>query len=61
MEEWHCFKCKVKMEQTQITLNYMEFDSMIEGLKCPKCGSSYVTEEMAAGELREGEKNLEGK
>lgn len=61
MEDWYCFKCKEKMEQTTIKVFYMEFDSMIDGLKCPKCGSSYVTEKVATGELSEGEQLLEGK
>ena len=44
MAEWYCFKCKERMEETELKLVYLEVDGKIEGLKCPKCGASYVAE-----------------
>ena len=63
MEQWYCFKCKEKMEEsTDITLSYMGAEMPgSEGIKCPKCGVKYLLEGFAVEQVREGEKIMETK
>ncbi len=61
MEQWHCFKCKEVMVETDITATYLEFSNMIEGIKCPKCGIAYLTEKTVLEKVREAEEMLENK
>jgi hypothetical protein len=44
MIEWYCFKDKVKMRETELTLSYMNLSQGVPGLKCPKCGTEYLVE-----------------
>jgi DNA-directed RNA polymerase subunit RPC12/RpoP len=62
MAEWHCFKCKVKTEDTDVTLTYM--DQELPGaaaIKCPTCGVKYLLEDFVVGTVNEGEKMIESK
>lgn len=61
MREWHCFKCKERMIETEIKLVYLEVEATVEGLMCPKCGVKYITEEVAIKKLARGEKMVEEK
>lgn len=61
MSEWHCFKCKEKMELAEITLSWYDIEQDIEGIKCPKCGTSYLLEDKVIGEITEQERMLEDK
>ena len=61
MADWYCFKCKEKMEETEIELVYMEIEGKQAGLRCPKCGVSYITEEIAVDKMVRGEKMIEEK
>jgi DNA-directed RNA polymerase subunit RPC12/RpoP len=63
MEEWHCFRCKVPMEETDITMIYMDDMEMpgAFGVRCPNCGTEYLMEEFVIDEVAKGEKVLEGK
>lgn len=61
MSRWFCNKCRVEMEEALINISYLGVDGQIEGLKCPKCGASYITEDIATGKLARGEKLIEEK
>ena len=63
MEEWHCFTCKQKMEETDVTMIYMDDLEMpgAFGIKCPVCGTEYLMEDFVADQVTKGEKVLEGK
>jgi len=62
MEQWYCFKCKEKMEETEVTLIYHDTELPgAVGIKCPKCGAEYLLEEFVIRELIPGEKMMEGK
>ena len=61
MVDWHCFKCKERMEETEIELVYMEINGKGEGLRCPKCGVGYITEEIAVDKIARTEKMIEEK
>jgi hypothetical protein len=49
------------MEEALINISYLGVDGQIEGLKCPKCDASYITEDIATGKLARGEKLIEEK
>ena len=61
MADWHCFKCKEEMRETELTVNYMDVEDVVEGLGCPKCGAKYITEETAVGQLTIAENMMDGK
>ena len=60
MEKWHCFKCKEEIIEAEVPSSYMEIESTVKALKCPKCGRAFVTEEIA-NETVEGEQTIESK
>ena len=61
MAEWHCFKCKEKMVETDIKSTYMEILRFIPGLKCPKCGIAFITEKTVVEVVAPGEEDIEAK
>ncbi len=61
MTEWHCFKDKVPMERTQVKMRYLDLVQHVPGLKCPVCGTAYLTEDIVIGVVREAEQLLEEK
>lgn len=61
MGDWHCYKCKERMIEGELTLMYLEIDAMVFGLVCPECGEGYVPEETVIGRVIEGEKKIEDK
>ena len=60
MEKWHCFKDKVEVVEAQISLTYLDMTQSVEGLKCPKCGAAYLTEETVKT-VSDGEQQIEAK
>ncbi len=58
--EWYCFKCKEKMVEKDVDASYLEITQFIRGLKCPKCGATYLTEEIAVW-ASEREEEIEAK
>jgi YgiT-type zinc finger domain-containing protein len=61
MEQWHCFKCKEKMVEQDVDMAYMEVEAAVEGIKCPKCGVAYLTEETVTEKVAKAEELLESK
>jgi hypothetical protein len=61
MTEWYCFKDKVKMRETEVTLSYMNLTQQVAGLKCPKCGAEYLTEKVVMTTVQGAESIFEGK
>jgi hypothetical protein len=64
--EWHCFKDKIEMVETEVKLTYLAHDNYsrdfnFKGLKCPKCGTVFIPEKMATGRLATAESIAEGK
>ncbi len=49
------------MEESLIQTYYLNVEGEIEGLRCPKCGLCYMTEEIATGRLARAEKSVESK
>ncbi len=64
--EWYCFKDKVPMVEADIKLAYLVTEKFsrnfsFKGIKCPKCGVTYIREELAVGRLATAEGLAEGK
>lgn len=49
------------MVDTDLMLNYMQLTQRVPGIRCPKCGVSYVMERIASTIVREGETMIERK
>ena len=61
MADWYCFKDKVKMVETKVTLKYMQLVQDVPGLKCPECGVAYLTEDIVISVVKAAEDLLEEK
>ena len=61
MADWYCFKDKVKMLETDVTLSYMQLSQKIPGLKCPVCGECYLLEEIVTTTVKDAEDLIYGK
>jgi hypothetical protein len=61
VEEWHCFKCKVKMVNGRVRMSYLGKIVPIQGIKCPRCGVAYLPEEIVLGKVAKAEEMIENK
>ena len=61
MADWYCFKDKVKMLETDVSLSYMQLSQRIPGLRCPVCGECYLTEDVAMTTVKDAEDVIFGK
>jgi transcription elongation factor Elf1 len=60
-ETWTCAKCGEALVESQVQVHYLGNAFSMKMLRCPRCGASMVTEEMAIGKMAEAEKILEDK
>ena len=58
--KWCCNVDRVEMVEAEIRVKYLGLSERTKGLKCPKCGTSYLTEE-TADEVSASETQLEAK
>ncbi|MEL7567190.1 MAG: DVU_1557 family redox protein [Dehalobacterium sp.] len=56
-----CLKCDILLAGEKININYLKSTFPAELLRCPKCGLTYVPEDLALGKILEVEKTLEDK
>ena len=61
MSDWHCFKCKVKVEEDDVPMLYLDMLGFMPGLVCPECGLSLFPEESGWGIVRKNEAEIEAK
>lgn len=61
MSDWHCFRDKVQMEETELPLSYMNLTQYVPGIKCPVCGQEYLTEKTVMTIVQAAEDALEAK
>jgi hypothetical protein len=61
MADWYCYKDKVAMVESELTLTYMQMNQSIPGLKCPKCDAKYLTESIVTTIVRSAESIIEEK
>ena len=60
-EAFYCARDGARLEKGQVELTYQGHTFPVEMLRCPICGQPLITEELAAGKMREVEQTLEEK
>lgn len=61
MSEWHCFKCKEQMKEEDLMMMYLDVMRFMPGLKCPKCGAMYLTEQAVEEVINPGCQEIDAK
>ena len=61
MGDWHCFTCKVAVEEEDIETTFLDYDFSYEGLVCPECGDQWLTEDVVVDEISAAEDDAEAK
>lgn len=59
--QWVCSHCNVPLEPGKIMVSYLGNSYPVDLLRCPNCGLTLVTEDLALGRMAEVEKSLEDK
>lgn len=59
--QWECVRCGVPLEPAQVRVDYLNSAYPVELLRCPRCRSVLVTEDLALGKMADVEKALEDK
>ncbi len=59
--DWVCGKCGGALVSASVRVRYMGATLSLDLLKCPRCGTAMVTEEVATGRMAEAEQVLEDK
>lgn len=49
------------MVESDILLSFLEISRVQPGLKCPKCGTAYLTEDTVIEVIRKGEEAIQAK
>ncbi len=58
---FYCARDGARLEKGKVELTYQGHTFPVEMLRCPVCGQPLITEELAAGKMREVEQTLEEK
>lgn len=61
MENWHCFKDKVPLNEIDVLLTYLDITQPTDGFKCPVCGMVVLSEETVVEKINKAEEMLENK
>lgn len=56
-----CFQCDLPLEMGKVNVGYLGSTFPVDLLRCPKCGQTFIPEELALGKMAEVEKILEDK
>lgn len=56
-----CARCKVELEEREVSFHYLGSTFAASAPVCPSCGQVYISEELAQGRIREVEEMLEDK
>jgi phage FluMu protein Com len=58
---WRCSKCDMALAMRKVSVAYLGSSFPVDLPRCPQCGQTYITEEMAVVTMAEVEKLLEDK
>jgi hypothetical protein len=58
---WVCLHCGCSLEAGKTMATYLGNSFPVELMRCPQCGLTLVSEELALGKMAEVEKALEDK
>jgi len=56
-----CVKCNISLILGEVTLSYLGSSFPVELYRCPQCGLTYISEELANGKIKQVEAALEDK
>jgi len=56
-----CEKCQLPLAKAKTKLTYQGIDFDVALLRCPKCGQTFIPEDLALGRMHELEITLEDK
>lgn len=58
---WHCFKCGVSMRAASVNMEYRGVSGAVDGIMCPKCGETYLLEDVVKAKVLKAEKLIDAK
>jgi hypothetical protein len=58
---WWCSKCEVALAEGKVNVAYLGSMFPVDLLRCPRCGQTFIPEELALVTMAEVEKLLEDK
>ena len=58
---WLCAACGIGLQPGKVAVSYLKNAYPVELLRCPRCGLTWIPEELALGKMAEVEKILEDK
>jgi Zn-finger nucleic acid-binding protein len=58
---WLCAGCGIALQPGKVTVSYLNNAYPVELLRCPRCGLTWVPEDLALGKMAKVEKILEDK
>lgn len=62
MSNWHCYTCKVAVEEQDVDTQFLENPPMeFIGLVCPNCQEIWLTEDVVMEEISQAEADAEAK
>jgi hypothetical protein len=56
-----CLQCDLPLEMGKVNVAYLGSMFPVDLLRCPKCGQTFIPEELALGKMAQVEKILEDK
>jgi hypothetical protein len=56
-----CLQCDLPLEMGKVNVAYLGSMFPVNLLRCPKCGQTFIPEDLALGKMAEVEKILEDK
>lgn len=61
LKELTCEKCDCLLEELEINFSYLDRQFSYKVPRCPKCGQTYISEELVVGKISRLEKLLDEK
>lgn len=58
---WHCFKCGVPMRAASVNMEYRGISGAVDGIMCPRCGETYLFEDVVKSKVLKAEKLIDAK
>jgi len=59
--DWKCGKCALPLELAEVEVAYTGSKYPVELPRCPRCGTVFIPEQLAVGQMAEIERLLEDK
>jgi RNase P subunit RPR2 len=56
-----CSKCNIPLVMQKAVFSYLKHEMYVDLPRCPKCGLTFIPEELVNGKMAQVEKSLEDK